>query len=351
MSDDDCEIDYKSVKASIDGSQDDAERGGDFPIRRSKGGCCGPESWKKWTWCGIVMILLITIVTIIPLSLQKLSSTEFGIEYTPYSKKLDDAAKTGGLHTGPPGFSFIKFPSTFLSEDLPRGTCVSQDGLRVDYKVTFQYQIMAENLLPAIFKYRNFATWSKAVSSAGTSAIQHTCSEFEISNFQNQRGVIQARMEDNLRDKLDGSAETGDPGVYALVIALQLQNVDIPEDYQKAVEEKQAAVEAIALAQNQRVQSITQANTALLSAREEARKINDTAVNEASIVLTKAGLQAEETTFAFVTEAEVLVGAKASFNLTTEGVLAYVSNRLYAQVPRLTVTSSEPARLSRKDEL
>jgi len=35
-----------------------------------------------------------------------------------HTKKLDDAAKMGGLHSGPPGFRFIKFPSTYITVDL-----------------------------------------------------------------------------------------------------------------------------------------------------------------------------------------------------------------------------------------
>jgi len=38
-------------------------------------------------------------------------------------------------------------------------------------------------------------------------------------------------------------------------------------------------------------------------------------------------------------------------NLSTDGVLAYLSNRLYAGVSNLKVSAAEQARLSRLDEL
>lgn len=147
--------------------------------------------------------LLITAFTLIGVSLRKLSSTEYGVSYTKYSKKLAEAAKQGGLHAGPPGFKFIKFPSTYITVDLPESTCVSQDGLEVKFKVTFQYQMPEEWLIPAILKYRDFEKWEEVVTAAGNSAVQHSCSLFSISNFQNKRGVIQTTMEQNLRHKLE----------------------------------------------------------------------------------------------------------------------------------------------------
>jgi len=264
---------------------------------------------------------------------------------------LDDAAKTGGLHAGPPGFEFIKFPSVFVTVDLPNGVCVSKDGLRVEFQVTFQYQMPIEWVKPAVLKYRDFDKWATVVEAAGSSAVQHTCSEFEITNFQNQRGVIQTRMEENLRLKLEGPDRAGIDGVYARAQSLQLRNVELPSEYQNAVSEKQAAAEDIELAKNQRTQERTKANTELLSAKKQAQKIMDTARNEANVTLTEAKLKAEETLFAYETEAAVLVRVKALLNLSTQGLLAHMSNRLYATVPSLKVSAGEPAKMSRSDEL
>ena len=84
--------------------------------------------------------------------LAKLRSTEYGLAYDVHLKELDNAAKTGGLHTGPPGYQFIKFPSTYVTIDLPVDSepsliCVSQDGLRVQFRVTFQFQMPQDLLL------------------------------------------------------------------------------------------------------------------------------------------------------------------------------------------------------------
>jgi len=274
-----------------------------------------------------------------------------GVEYDVHKKQLEDATKSGGLFVGPPGFRFIKFPSTFITVDMNDRTCVSNDGLLVTFSVTFQYQMTAANVYPAIIKYRDFDKWASTVEQAGLSAIHHSCSEFSVTEFQNKRGIIQARMEENLKLKLEGNEDTDREGVNAVAVSLQLTYVHLPEAYNKAVAEKQAAEEDIALAIAQRKQETTRANTQLLKAKEEARKIRDTAVNDAEVLLTEARLKAEETLYSFQKEAEALVEVKERLNLTTEGVLAYLSNRLLAEAANLRVTTGEPAKLSRKDEL
>lgn len=75
--------------------------------------CCGSPQ-KKWCWgIGVFAIFVILLVLLI-MSLKRLESTEYGLEYHPRKKKLDEEPQQGGLHFGPPGYEFIKFPSTFI---------------------------------------------------------------------------------------------------------------------------------------------------------------------------------------------------------------------------------------------
>merc|ERR1712043_1407 len=115
--------------------------------------------------------------------------------------------------------------------------------------------------------------------------------------------------------------------------------------------DKQAAEEEISLAIAERKQEVTKATTALLTAQEETKKILDTAINEAEVVLTEAQLKAEETLFSFEKESQTLVNVKNSLNLTTEGVLAYLANMLLSEASTLQVMTGEPSKLSRKESL
>jgi regulator of protease activity HflC (stomatin/prohibitin superfamily) len=331
--------------------------GRDVETPASSNQLCNTKA-KQWTWGVGAATLIILLIALLASSLKKLKSTEYGLQYTAYSKKLDDAAKVGGLHIGPPGYEFIKFPSTQITVDLPSDTCVSKDGLRINFSVTFQYQMPAEWLLPAVVKYRNFPTWAQVVEAAGNSAVHHSCSEFTVAQFQSERGVIQATMEQNLKVKLEGDIDNEEAddisssnGVYARAISLQLQNVELPKEYSDAVAVKQAAAEDIDLAKNQRNQEVTKADTVYLTAKEEAKIINSTAVNEAGIMLTAAISKAKETTYAYETEANLIVSVQTSLGLTVDGVLGWLSNQLLATAPSLRVTTAEPASLSRKSVL
>lgn len=324
-----------------------------------------------WSVCTVISLIISSIL--IGVSLKKLSSVEYGIEYDRWAKELDDAAKQGGLHAGPPGYRFVKFPSTQISADLA-DTCVSADGLRVDFQVTFQYQMPFEFIRDAVEKYRDYKTWSQVVEAAGMSAIQHTCSEYNVTDFQSKRNAIQDSMFKNLGQKLEGKSIPGtnptlgsgdgvtsaidpfdddedDVGVFALASSLQLKNVELPDQYKNAVAQKQRAEEDINLAKNQRVQQTTRAETEKQAAEQEAEKIMANAETGAAIILTEAELKANETLFAFEKETEVLEQAKVKFNLTPNGVLAYMTNQLYASVQDLSVVVGEPARISRKNAL
>ena len=300
--------------------------------------------------CAAIVVVLTIVIGILAVSFKKVGNIEYGVQYDIHAKQLDDAAKSGGLYIGPPGYRFIKFPSTYISVDLNDRTCVSQDGLRVEFSVTFQYQIMELDVPEVIEKYRNFDKWATVVEAAGLSAIHHSCSEFVISDFQNKRAEIQASMQDNLKLKLEGDG-VSKTGVYARAISVQLRNVELPSSYTNAVERKQEAEEDIALAKAQRTQETTKATTQLKTAEKEAQKILDTAENEATILVQEATLKAEETLYSFERETETIVALKEALALSTEGVLSYLTNMMLAEVDTLSVTSGEPARLSRKDLL
>lgn len=306
---------------------------------------------QKKACCAFFFVLVCVSIGLLASSLKKVETTEYGIEYDIHKKELDEAAKSGGLFAGPPGYRFIKFPSTFITVDLDDRTCVSNDGLLVVFSVTFQYQMTEANLYPAIIKYRDYGKWADTVEEAGLSAMHHSCSEFQVTEFQSKRGLIQSTMERNLKLKLEGNPDTNEEGVNAVAVSLQLRYIGLPALYQSAVADKQAAEEEISLAIAERRQEVTKANTALLTAKEEAKKILDTAINEAEVVLTEASLKAEETLYAFEKESETLVQVKTALNLTTEGVLAYLANMLISEASTLQVTTGEPAKLSRKDSL
>lgn len=309
-------------------------------------------SRMKWPWLALGFSVVVVAIILLAVSLKKISSTELGVEYDKWAKELDDAAKTGGLHTGPPGFRFIKFPSTQITAEI-EDTCVSKDGIRVRFQVSYQYLMPEQWIVGAIYKYRDYPKWSTIVEAAGNSAIQHSCSAFNVTNFQSLRNLIQIDMFEELKTKLEGTNTDVDShdGVYARAVSLQLKNVDLPAEYTNAVSDKQSAKEDIALAKNQRNQELTKANTELFAVQAETKKILENAMNDVNVTLTEADLTAAQTIFTFAEETETIQQAKETFNLDTNGVLSYMANQLYADAPTLKAKIREPAKISLRDEL
>jgi len=209
-------------------------------------------------------------------------------------------------------------------------------------------------IVKAIENYRDYPKWSRIVEAAGNSAIQHSCSAFNVTNFQSLRNLIQLDMFEELKQKLEGTDSADDEthdGVYARAISLQLKNVNLPAEYTNAVSDKQSAKEDIALAKNQRNQELTKGNTELFAVQAETTKILENALNDVNVTLTAADLTAAQTLFTFAEETETIQQAKETFNLDTNGVLSYMANQLYAEAPTLRASIREPAKISYRDEL
>ena len=62
-----------------------------------------------------------------------------GIKYDNIAKKLGDDVKGEGLHVGPPGFSFIIFPSVFQTMEFR--------DISVNFKALFFFIFKINNIL------------------------------------------------------------------------------------------------------------------------------------------------------------------------------------------------------------
>lgn len=311
--------------------------------------CTDKKVRRKWMYSTVISVIV--ALALIIASLRKVSSTQFGVEYNVWTKKLESVSKAGGLFLGPVGYRFVKFTSTQINADFS-DTCVSNDGLRVVVDVSYQYRLDKGSIIEVILKYREFEKWNQVVNASANSAIQHSCSVWNVTDFQSNRALVQETMFENLQKKIEGDMnDDSSRGVYAIASSLQLTNVDLPIQYQEAVEQKQRASEDILLAKTERIQNKTKADTEFKAAEKQYEIIIDRALNEGNITLIVADYYAQHTLYRFEKESEVLSQAQEFLSLSTNGVLSYMANKLFATVPLLTVRTGEPARISRKNQL
>lgn len=86
-----------------------------------------------------------------------------GVGYDVVQRDLDDEVKKSGLHNGPPGFKFIKFPSVFKSKSFDNVKCLNKEGLEINLKIEFQYRARPKDLRKTILQFKDFENYVKVL--------------------------------------------------------------------------------------------------------------------------------------------------------------------------------------------
>lgn len=98
---------------------------------------------------------------IIFISFHTIFSPTVGIAYDTYQKTLSSSTQKAGLHNGPPGFKFIKFPSVFKSLEFDNDICLNKEGVEIVLQIEFQYRARPQKLKEIIMKFKNHTNYIK----------------------------------------------------------------------------------------------------------------------------------------------------------------------------------------------
>lgn len=77
--------------------------------------------------------------------------------------------------------------------------CLTSDGLPVTLLTSFQYVPINRDLLNITLRFKGSEGFAEVVTTAASAAIVGVCSQFNISEFQGGRPVIQARIDEGIR--------------------------------------------------------------------------------------------------------------------------------------------------------
>ncbi|XP_002739412.1 uncharacterized protein LOC100367895 [Saccoglossus kowalevskii] len=287
----------------------------------------------------IIVVVIAIIIGLVASSLKQLNSDEMGIAYDTIQKKLSDNVEQEGLHTGPPGFEFIKFPSVFRTISFPDLQCLNKDGVTINLNVDFQYQARAADLKTIILEFQNHDIYYTVLERVGEAAIHEACSEYNTTEFQTIRALFQQTVRDTLSERFNE--------FHATVADLQVNNIARPQQYEEAIRQKEAARENIEVARNERPIEITQANTARREAETAATIAINRAESDARIIRTRADSESAAITKQYETEAETYKQIIDTQGLTVDEFMAYMGvrtigsakNPVYASVDAPAKTS------------
>ena len=84
-----------------------------------------------------------------------------GVAYNIHEKKLSSEVKREGLHSGPPGYHFIIFPSVFQSISFEKLECLNKDGIEIELNVQFQYRARPKQLRDIILQFKDKDSYLK----------------------------------------------------------------------------------------------------------------------------------------------------------------------------------------------
>lgn len=290
---------------------------------------------------GIVVAVLVGIVAIVISSIKKLNSDEVGIKYNDFQKTLAASPSYSGLHTGPPGYYFIIFPSVFRTQEFQSIQCLNKDGVEVSLSISYQYRVRPTALRDIIMQFTDYNTFKNILYSVGESAIHDSCSQFNTSQFQAERGVFQ----EDLRNRLVNKYNT----ISTEVTDMQVNDVRRPSLYEKAIRQKETAKEDIVVAENERPQKKTEADTKKRQAETQAEIILSKAQTDARILLNQANAEREGILNQYKEEAMTYKDLISSegLGLDTEALLSYLGIRMIqnAKSP-ITAGIKAPAKFS-----
>ncbi|XP_015757824.1 PREDICTED: uncharacterized protein LOC107337227 [Acropora digitifera] len=282
------------------------------------------DQQKCIRYCGIGLFLgiLIMSIALLATSFRRLESDEVGVSYDTYQKKLASTTQRAGLHSGPPGFKFIKFPSVFKSLSFKDEKCLNKEGVEIELVIEFQYRARPQKLHNVVAEFKDHDNYIKMLKFLARASIYDACSQFNTSEFQTRRSSFQELMYTIMVDRF--------ASVSADITDLQVSNIKRPEEYEKVVRNKESAKENINIARNERPRALIEAKTAREEAITQGRINVQKAKSGSRVILSKAKAEATTIITALIAEAQAYASILHSQNLTLDGLMSYLGVRVLA---------------------
>ncbi|AYV76179.1 MAG: hypothetical protein Terrestrivirus5_1 [Terrestrivirus sp.] len=207
-------------------------------------------------------------ITLIALSVKVVEPTEYGVEWDTVWKQFGNTYDQGRYLVGPTN-TIITFSNTYQSIDYTLTgsgielNCMSQDGMTVIIDVVSQYKVIRGGLVDLLMLYDD--KLDSFVKTVAASTFINVCSFYQVeTGFLQNRQNISMEMLSSFKQKLL------EIGIQVETQFAELRNYRYNATYAEAVTDKQVAQQQIELLLSQRPVLVTNAQTVLVSATEQA---------------------------------------------------------------------------------
>ncbi|XP_067936280.1 uncharacterized protein [Watersipora subatra] len=275
---------------------------------------------------GVAVVgVLALIIGLVASSLKKLDSFEIGLKYDTINKNLQTEVFREGLHTGPPGYEMIVFPSIYTTNTIDDTSCLNMDGVTIKLDVSYQFKARPNDLYKLVTQFKDFDTYQEVLSAAGFAAVQVVCSKFDTNDIQTNRTQFTVQLKVKLQERCEL--------FFCDVNDVQVNDIRRPASYESAIRDKQEAVENVQVAVEERPKEQTKAQTQLKEANYAGRILVQKAESEARILEFQAETEAQAIINRYELEAATYANISRDLNLTPEGLISYVGIRTIEKTP------------------
>lgn len=285
---------------------------------------------------------------------ETIEENEYGLVKDTITGKVDDKVYTAGRYDIGLFSDFIKFPSTWQSiEFIPGGdekdsdddkedkddddddekeeesttdvedqgyagdtpiTTRSEDGLGVEIDLSFQYKLSKDKLYDI---YKDFGiNYGEYIAKTARSIIRDIASAYTAIEFFYNRTAIGNDMLNALEGKEDK--------FYIDIGEFQLRQIDLPDQFEEAIELTEVAKQEIKIAEYQQQSAVIRANTLILEALAQANISIIEAEAQAEITIIEAQAAADSLNITMTTEGIMLAEIMATVGLNSTQLLTYL---------------------------
>lgn len=215
---------------------------------------------------GSLSLGLVILSIFLLLSLDSLTYNTVGINYSSYFKSIENRTYESGFHFIGLGHDFIPYElkvqtmefSKRSKATLPQISCRTKDGLKLLLEISFQYQILPEKI------YEIYTTYGDEMKNillrVAIDSLSDTSTLYSSYDFFIMRDKIGQRMAADLDARLRSD-------LFSRVTFFQLRSIDLPNDYEDAIQKTEVTKQSILLADAQRNKNKVVQDTYVESAR------------------------------------------------------------------------------------
>lgn len=273
------------------------------------------------TCCVAIALSFVCLAT----SINSLHQTQFGLSYSYLYKTVSKTTYAPGLHLLGPFHEFVTFPSTLQTMEFSSNAndllhARTNDGLPLILGVTFQYRIMQNKVFDLFMNYTDGdmnLRYKAIYFNKASHIISEAANEFTAYQFFNNKQTI--AME--LCKRLNHSFATY---LGAQVVALQINDDQLPKSFNDAIIESINMNQKIAQAQQDKENAKVTLKTQLETSELKAQATVAAAKGSAEATRVKAQATASIFKQTLESEAQAYGGIRSTLQLNSTQLLQYI---------------------------